>query len=362
MLIDLPAPIIETYVQAEYDSEILDDIVNRFYLGERYPKEDVVTLLKAMTPSNAYRRLVLSKMNLEEKETFSMVAFGFGLDEINPTEIKEIETNPYYLLLKKMPSWKEGNVEFISKEIPAYSLFLSLDKGIDEMIPSQEKTYLSYLEKDVSIPTLLQDDLVWMSLVPHEIHTMAKPIEEAKGDVLVYGVGLGYYAFMVSNKKDVSSVTIIEKDPRILALFKKHFLPLFPNVSKIHLIQGDALAYQKRRDVHYDYCFVDIYRGERDGFPLYASLKANEGNADQYSYWIEGALLVYLRRHICVLLEEVCLQGYTEDDYKDESDETSKLLKRLYFACQDVNIQNENDLRYFLSNQNLQQLVAKLKY
>lgn len=362
MIIHVPQAILEPYIEAEYDSENLDAIVNRFYLDEQPSKEDVKAALEKMDPSNAYRSLVLKKMNMDEKEAFASIAVGFGLDEIEPTKAEEIENNPYYLLLKKMKPWKEGNVEFAFKKIPAYSLFLSQDKGKDEMIPSQEKTYLSYAEKDLMIPTLIQNRLIWMSLVPHELHTMEKPILEAHGDVLVYGVGLGYYAFMVSEKAEVKSVTIIEKDPQILSLFKRYFLPHFPHLEKIKLIRGDALSYQKKRDIHYSYCFVDIYRGEADGFPLFASLRSNEGIADKTSYWIERALLCYLRRHVCVLLEELAFNGYGEEAYQEEGDASSILLKRLYQATKDIVLNNEEDLRCFLSDRNLKDLSAKLGY
>ena len=42
-----------------------------------------------------------------------------------------------------------------------------------------------------------------MSLKPNEIETMEQPIENANGNILVYGLGLGYFAFMASQKNSV---------------------------------------------------------------------------------------------------------------------------------------------------------------
>ena len=353
--------LLEPYIESEYDSENLDAIINRFYL-QHVDEAAFLPLLEKHGAPNAYRAYFLKQMNEDEKEALSRILFGFGLDEIKPTNAKTIESNPYYRALSSLKRFEKGNISFVYEFIPPFELFLSEDKGHDEMIPSQEKTILSYVDRIISIPTLKQNGLTWMSLVPHEIHTMEKPIDEATGNVLVYGVGLGYYAYMVARKKDVKSITIIEKDHQILSLFKERFLPLFEGQDKISLIEADALAYQERRDIHYDYCFVDIYRGESDGFPLYASLKASEGIADKTSYWIEGALLCYLRRHLCVMLEELFFQGYTEEDYQNEDDPSSLLLKRCYEASKDVVLHDEDELRYFLSDHYLREFVKKLHF
>ena len=62
-----------------------------------------------------------------------------------------------------------------------------------------------------------------MLITPNEIETMKKSISEATGNVLTYGLGLGYYAYMVSMKENVESVTIVEKDKEIIDLFKKKY-------------------------------------------------------------------------------------------------------------------------------------------
>jgi hypothetical protein len=51
-------------------------------------------------------------------------------------------------------------------------------------------------------PALLENDRIWMTITPNEIEIMIKPVDEAFGHVLTYGLGLGYYAYMVSKKLD----------------------------------------------------------------------------------------------------------------------------------------------------------------
>lgn len=122
---------------------------------------------------------------------------------------------------------------------------------------------------------------------------MKKPISEATGNVLTYGLGLGYYAYMVSMKDNVESVTIVEKDKEIIDLFTRYILPQFKNKSKIKIINDDAFNYFKK-DIYYDYVFVDIWHDPSDGIDLYLKFKSLEKDNIKYSYWIEDTLKCYI--------------------------------------------------------------------
>ena len=39
-----------------------------------------------------------------------------------------------------------------------------------------------------------------MTITPDEIETMKEAVDQAFGNVLTFGLGLGYYAYMVSEK------------------------------------------------------------------------------------------------------------------------------------------------------------------
>ena len=122
---------------------------------------------------------------------------------------------------------------------------------------------------------------------------MKKSISEATGNVLTYGLGLGYYAYMVSMKDNVESVTIVEKDKGIIDLFTRYILPQFKNKSKIKIINDDAFNYFKK-DIYYDYVFVDIWHDPSDGIDLYLKFKNLEKDNIKYSYWIEDTLKCYI--------------------------------------------------------------------
>ena len=82
-----------------------------------------------------------------------------------------------------------------------------------------------------------------MAVKPSEIETMRAPIEEATGRVVTFGLGLGYFAYMVSEKPDVTSLDIVERSEEAIALFERHILPQFPNKEKIRIIRSDAFGF-----------------------------------------------------------------------------------------------------------------------
>ena len=132
-----------------------------------------------------------------------------------------------------------------------------------------------------------------MLITPNEIETMKSPIEKAFGDVATYGLGLGYFAFMASEKETVSSVTVVERDEKVIRLFEEHILPQFPHKNKIRIVNEDALVYAQGENRH-DFVFADIWHDPSDGCDLYLKLKACEREGVAYEYWIENTLKLYL--------------------------------------------------------------------
>ena len=78
-----------------------------------------------------------------------------------------------------------------------YFVFNDLKCINDKLYPS-----IGYFKDEYKYPCVLENDREWMLITPNEIETMKKPISEATGNVLTYGLGLGYYAYMVSMKEN----------------------------------------------------------------------------------------------------------------------------------------------------------------
>ena len=158
---------------------------------------------------------------------------------------------------------------------------------------------IGYFDREFSFPAVMQNGVEWMAIKPNEIETMRPHLSHARGRVLCMGLGLGYYAYMAAEKPSVASVTVIERDPAVIRLFREELLPQFANKQKITVICEDAFSYAERAlpKGGFDTVFADLWHDASDGLPLYARLRGIERRvaAVPFDYWIEDMLLCHLR-------------------------------------------------------------------
>jgi len=109
---------------------------------------------------------------------------------------------------------------------------------------------------DYPIVQLREDQGALMTDTPFEIETNKKAIKKAKGDVLECGLGLGYFTYHASHKKNVNTLTILEHEKNIIDL-------VYPIVSnfKTDIIQTDAIKYFKKTKRKYDMINIDFVGG-----------------------------------------------------------------------------------------------------
>ncbi len=284
---------------------------------------------------------------------------GFGV--IDPLEEKAFLDQPFnHIPVKKVVL---GPYQLTYNYFEPYELFNDQNTIGDKNNNFAEKTHVSYFRSKVPYLMLMQKSEVWMSITPHEIHTMKEDVKNAKGKVLTLGLGLGYYAYEVSNKDDVTSVTIIEKDSKVIQLFEKNILPFFPHKEKIHIIKQDAFLYFERdlKNEEYDYIFVDIYHTPEDALSMYLRFKGDEKkfNYKPAHYWIEESILCLFRRYVLTLIEEY-YQGMREEDYEEIVDEESELLHNIYKALKNKEFHSIEDIRTLLSDDGLRQLACNI--
>lgn len=216
-------------------------------------------------------------------------------DMVHLLKNKDYENNPYLKNIK-IPTKKLGKWEICYKTYVPYQAFVFDDPKITrdgKIIPQ-----IGFFEKEFSYPAVLESGTEWMLITPNEINTMRAPISGAHGKVLTYGLGLGYFAYMVSEKESVSSVTIVERDKNAISLFRDIILPQMPRKDKINIICDDAFYFAETRlaDSDFNFVFADIWHDPSDGVPAYKRLKATEKylpSAD-FSYWIEKTLKCYI--------------------------------------------------------------------
>lgn len=156
---------------------------------------------------------------------------------------------------------------------------------------------LGFFHKEVKFPGIYEGVIPWVSVCPSEMNSMKREITQAYGRTLVLGLGLGYYPFMISKKSEVTSITIIERQPEIIDIFKSCLLPQFSGRDKIKVIQADAYEYlESVENGEYDFCFADIWESQIDGAEAYLRIKEHERRLPsvEFTYWIEDSIRWWL--------------------------------------------------------------------
>ena len=237
----------------------------------------------------AYKLLLSNYLAIENQDIIDM----YFDKMVHKLEVKDYIRNPYYENIpfnnKKIDSWqiKKGKYK-------PYELFVFDDfKYENDLVIPQ----VGYFNEPFYYLAVYDNNRLWMSITPNEINTMKQPINKAKGNVLTFGLGLGYFAYMCSLKDDVKSVTIVEKDDRVIKLFKEYILPYFVSIEKINIIKEDAYAYlSKMNDDMYDYVFVDIYHDAGDGKEVYLKMNQyrNRFKKTIFEYWIYNTIKHYI--------------------------------------------------------------------
>lgn len=149
----------------------------------------------------------------------------------------------YYL--RPLPMWRWGSrweglgMPFItsSSMIPLRNK-LELYKG-----SGGAKAYCAF-DGNISIPIIGIKDIYhgsiepWMSLTPNEILTQRGQVKRAKGNVGLAGLGMGWAARRILERKQVKHLTVIEQDLDIIKLFGTPLKEQFGD--RLTLVAGDA--------------------------------------------------------------------------------------------------------------------------
>lgn len=244
---------------------------------------------------------------VDEDDTFSVDLVHKLASMIKEKDFSDIKNNAYYQTINDV-QLESKSLKFLIKTYEKNQLFIEND--VETQAPFyEEKLSLAYAIEPFPYLALVENNKIWMAIIPHEINTMKASIEHAHGRVLVLGLGLGYFPFMISQKDTVNEIVIVEKNQRIIDLFNQSIFPKFPNKNKIKIIKGDAFSYLKKHSQAFDYGFFDIYRDSND-FPFYLKAKQNERFYPDFpiDYWLENTMIAYLRRIVITALEEAYYQ------------------------------------------------------
>ncbi|MFA6829334.1 MAG: hypothetical protein WCR67_01310 [Bacilli bacterium] len=340
------------------------------YLDNDYlsvTREAVKELVKtqSMSEDDAFFTSILLAKDIapEDSEVLNLKENCYinKVSHLNPKSFAENSFNTDLTILDR----KSGSWELKHNFYDPYEGFLFDDVFADPNNYFAERNNLGYFTQKVNYLTVMQNDVVWMSITPYEINTMKKAISNAHGKVITYGLGLGYFAFSVLNKPEVSSVTVIESNDKAIRLFESEILPKIRLKSKIRIIKADAFDYSKNhlKEENYDFSFFDIYHTASDGLPSYVKMKQLEKTnpSTEYEYWIENSILSYLRRFVITLIEEN-LNGFTDADYQEASTDDDRLINAIYNSLKDSQFNTFDEIHSLLTNESLKKLASEINY
>ena len=214
-----------------------------------------------------------------------------SLSRLDPSPFLD---NPYMRCIR-FPQAKQGRWTMTRMAYEPYELFVR-----DDLLclpDGREIPQLGYFDTRFAYPAVLEGGREWMTVTPNEVATMAPALAQVRGHVAVMGLGLGYFAFMASEKDDVRAVTVVERDADVIALFERHILPQFAHRDKVRIVRADAFDFAQAGLDGFDCAFVDLWHDVADGAPMYLRMKALEirSPGTRFFYWIETSIRCFLR-------------------------------------------------------------------
>ncbi len=269
-----------------FPEAITEDIVKTVTEGGELKTEDALGALVCQ----------LLGVDYEGSEDDRRLIRDYILPSVRVLDAEKYRNNPYYKNVK-IPSVTDGSWELKTECYKPYRAVICDDMMLSEDF--REVAPLGFFTEEFHFPAVLENGNEWMTLTPVDLDTCDDAIERAHGEVITFGLGLGYYAYMVSVKENVSSITVIEKSADVIRLFERYILPYFPRRDKVRIINADAFEYAECEmpKRHYDFAFVDTWRDASDGAPMYERMRALEPlNPEcEFEYWIRSFLISRLR-------------------------------------------------------------------
>lgn len=347
----------------------INNIYSKVYAFQGYTAPILMNNMLEHPVIKNINNIELYFQSLFDKE-FASEIFNINIkNALKVLDAKELKSNPYIknIFLNKI---KKDEVEFSS-----------IDYLRGELIPISEEYFDD--EYNILIPigifneyfkasSLKENGNTWMTITPNEFYTMKKPIANSHGKILVFGLGLGYFPYMCSLKKDVSSIDVIENNPVIIELFNNFILPQFEFKEKIKIIEDNAFKYwnNTKKVNSYDYCFVDIWLDRIDGLERFLKFKENDKDLNiEQDFWLQEGfkftlqqILIYdLFLNVCKGVDFKNMLNYPSP-FTEKNKNNDKLRKKAinYLIKNNIKIKTREDINSILKDESIHNLIYKI--
>ena len=253
---------------------------------------------------------------------------------------------------------KDFRLEKVKVEPDRLFLTKAIEKDPKKMLNDQ--MCLRALDKPYEAVYLYQKNELWMLDSPSESYTNDPAAKKAKGKVLTFGLGIGYFSYMALLNPQVKQLTVIEKAPEVISLFNKYLLPQFPKAKKLEIIQGDAFAYFTEEYLKsFDYIYVDIWQNNQDGLPIIEKLLQQAHPKDEkLDFWIEDSCMEALWTLVYLYFYDLYFNTHSIVA-KEYQTEVKKIKK--YFDGNSETITKVETLQYYLYDRAILRQIAMTK-
>lgn len=290
-----------TYDEIKYANKLMFERLSLLLNGKPdFVTEEMVSELKGsfgLSVEESFSLLICAALGFDTENEFDRALWQkYSPHMLNRLDEEFFTNDPYYKAVTIDEKRSLGEWELRVDTLAPFTAFvcndpITLPDG--SVIPQ-----IGYFDCEFKYLSVLQCGREWMTMMPNELVTQSLPIKKARGRVCTYGLGLGYFAFMCARKDEVESVTVVERDESVIALFNEMLLPRFENGEKIRIIKADAFEFAEKeaKNYNFDYIFADIWHDPSDGVEAYLRFKALEGHCPgaEFDYWIEKTLKLYM--------------------------------------------------------------------
>lgn len=348
---------LNTLIETKETNMSMSDLMNDIFSS--YSSIEIKKGEKEDETKNIIQKII-EEYEIDISDQYNKDAFDLYLTKnIYKLNTEDYLSNPYYKNIKIKPTnIKNLKLQYLKYE--PYELFPLDDLKVDEEY--HELTPYGYFNTSFSYLSLIENNKIWMLITPNEINTMSPHIDIMKGNVVIFGLGLGYIAYMLSEKENIKSITIIENNKTIIELFLKCIYPNFKNKEKIKIIYKDAFVYLKEEmDKNIDFCFFDLWHNPNDALSLYLKILKYEKayKKTKFLYWIEESIIALIRRCYITLFYEA-LNEFDESNYLKQKDICDEVINKLYFYHKNDEFNSFKEIKNLLKTETIKETMRKI--
>lgn len=250
--------------------------------------------------------------------------------------------------------------QFASETMPAHEL---LNMTFIQPDPNRELNdymILRAFNKPYQATALRQNGEFWMTDNPAEANTTDPCVEKAHGNVLTFGLGIGYFVYMCLLKPEVKSVTVVELSESVINMFKKYILPQFPKDKEVHIIHGNAFDYFNKDFIdQFDYTFVDVWKNHEDGYGMIEKmLEQYLPPYEDVDFWIESTCFEFITSMICLYFNNIS-QGLKTPRNRQLQKQYKKI--HAYFEKIDRTVDNVDELKNYMYDPKILREIVSVK-